>query len=376
MRTTFPRGKAVAGLLLSLSLIATGCGGDDATEDTTDTAEETGAEETAAETGDEETAAEGGDEGTDGATGTIPIAGSSTVFPISTRVAEDFAAENPGANATVESTGTGGGFADNFCTGATAINNASRAISEEELALCAENGVENILELRVAIDGMAVLTSPDNDAIGECLSFDEMYGLVGPESGDVASWADANAIIDELGGHVSGEPFPDVPLSTTGPGTESGTYDSFIELALEGIAEERGVEPGVRPDWAGQNDDNVIVQGLAGNQYSFGWVGYAYFLEVEDQLRAFQVADEEGNCIEPNDETIASGEYPLSRPLFIYVNLDKRDEDYGSALDAYVDYYMGDGGYQAVADVGYVQLTDESWAETQAAWEAKESNVG
>lgn len=354
---TFPRGKAVTGLLLALALIATGCGGDDADEST-----------------DATQAADGGDE-TSGASGTVPIAGSSTVFPISTRVAEDFRADNPDANATVESTGTGGGFADNFCLGETAINNASRAISDEELTLCVDNGVENILELQVAIDGMAVLTSPQNDAIGECLNFTEMYGLVGPESGDVASWADANAIVDEIGEHASGEPFPDVPLSTTGPGTESGTYDSFIEIALEDIADERGVEPGVRPDWAGQNDDNVIIQGLVGNQYSFGWVGYAYFLEVQDQLRAFQVADESGACIEPNDETIASGEYPLSRPLFIYVNLDKRDEDYGSALDAYVDYYMGDGGYQAVADVGYVQLTDEAWAETQAAWEAKEANV-
>ncbi|MBY5162577.1 substrate-binding domain-containing protein [Salsipaludibacter albus] len=356
------RGRAVAGLVLSLALVVTACGGDDG-GDTSDTADDSSASGEAAEGG-------GG-----GGTGTIPIAGSSTVFPITAIVAEDFAAENEGADATVESTGTGGGFADFFCTGETAVNNASRAIAEDEVELCAENGVENILELQVAIDGMTVLTSPQNDAIAECLNFAEMYALVGPESGEVASWADANAIVGEVGEHASGEEFPDVPLTTTGPGTESGTYDSFIEIALEGIAEEQGVEPGVRPDWQGQNDDNVIVQGLAGNQYSFGWVGYAYFLEVQDQLRAFQVADEEGNCVEPNDETIASGEYPLSRPLFIYVNLDKLDEDYGSALEGFVDYYMGDGGYQAVADAGYVQLTDDAWAEVQAAWEARESNI-
>lgn len=356
------RGRAVAGLVLSLSLIATACGGDD------------GAETDAAGSG--AAATDGGDSGSGDASGTVPIAGSSTVFPISTIVAEEFAAETEGANATVESTGTGGGFADNFCTGGTAVNNASRAISQEEIDLCAENGIENILELQVAIDGMSVLTSPENDQIAECLNFAEMYGLVGPESGEVQSWADANEIVSQVGEHASGEEFPDVPLSTTGPGTESGTYDSFIEIALEGIAEEQGVEPGVRPDWTGQNDDNVIVQGLTGNQYSFGWVGYAYYREVQDQLRAFQVADEEGNCIEPNEETIASGEYPLSRPLFIYVNLDKREEDYGGALDAFVDYYMSDGGYQAVADANYVQLTEDAWAETQSAWEAKEPNVG
>ncbi len=358
MRTPL-RGTALAGVLLSLSLIAAGCSSDDAT-DSTDAA--------ASDNGD----GGGGSE----VSGTVPIAGSSTVFPISTRVAEDFAATHPDANATVESTGTGGGFSDNFCTGDTAINNASRAIKDEEIELCAENGVENILELQVAIDGMAVMTSIDNDAIAACLDFAELYALVGPESGEVDSWADANDIVAATGAHASGEEFPDVELSTTGPGTESGTYDSFIEIALEGIAEEQGVEPGVRPDWAGQNDDNVIIQGITGNQYSFGWVGYAYYLEVQDQIRAFEIADEEGNCIEPSDETIASGEYPLSRPLFIYVNLDKLDEDYGSALAAYLDFYMGDEGYGAVSDVGYVALTDEAWAETQAAWEAQEPNVG
>lgn len=357
------RGRAIAGLVLSLSLIATACG-----DDAADPASE------GSSPADGSAAASGTGGGT--ATGTVPIAGSSTVFPISTRVAEDFKVDNPDANATVESTGTGGGFADNFCTGGTAVNNASREIKQEEIDLCAENGVENILELQVAIDGMTVLTAPGNDAIAECLNFAEMYGLVGPESGEVTSWADANAIVSEVGEHASGEEFPDVPLTTTGPGTESGTYDSFIEIALEGIAEEQEVDPGVRPDWSGQNDDNVIIQGLTGNQYSFGWVGYAYYLEVQDQLRAFQVADDEGNCVEPNDETIASGDYPLSRPLFIYVNLDKREEDYGGALDAYVDHYLGDGGYEAVGSAGYVQLADDAWAETQAAWEAKESNLG
>lgn len=359
MRTPL-HAKAVTGLVLSLSLVVTGCSGD------TDGSNDTAAPD----------AANTPDGADSGATGTVPIAGSSTVFPISTRVAEDFAVANPGANATVESTGTGGGFSDNFCTGATAVNNASRAIKDEEVALCADNGVDNILELQVAIDGMAVMTSLDNDAIGECLTFAELYGLVGPESGDVSSWADANPIVAQAGAHASGQDFPDVELSTTGPGTESGTYDSFIEIALEDIADEQGVEPGIRPDWAGQNDDNVIIQGIEGNPHSFGWVGYAYFLEVSDQLRAFQIADEDGNCVEPNDETIASGEYPLSRPLFIYVNLDKLTEDYGSALEAYVDYYLGDEGYQTVSDVGYVALTDEAWAETVAAWDARVSNVG
>lgn len=338
------RRRGVAGLFLSLSLVATAC------DDPRTTGE--------------------------GPTGTVPIAGSSTVYPITALVAEDYAASSPGANAVVESTGTGGGFSDNFCLGATAINNASRTIKEEEIDLCADNGVTNILELKVGIDGMTVLTSNDNDQVAQCLNFGELYSLLGPESGDVATWADANAMVAELAGHASGEEFPDVPLTTAGPGTESGTYDSFIEIALEGIAEERGVEPGVRPDWTGNNDDNVIIQGLAGNPYSLGWVGYAYYVEIADQLRAFQVAGEDGTCVEPNEETIASGEYPLSRPLYIYVNLDKLDEDYGSALRGLVDYYLSDAGYALVAEAGYVQLTQDAWAETVAAWETQAPNVG
>jgi len=335
--------------LTAFALVAVGCGGDDNGEDPTDgTTEDNG--------------------GT--ATGTVPIAGSSTVGPISELVAADF-----GGNAAVEITGTGGGFRDRFCVGQTAVSNASRPISDEEIALCADNGVTNILELKVAIDGMSVMTSANNDVIGDCLSFGELYALVGPESGAVASWADANAIADAIGDRAHGT-FPDATLTTAGPGTESGTYDSFIEIALEGIADQRAQEPGVRPDWTGNNDDNVIIQGIIGNDASFGWVGYAYYVAVADQVRAFEIADENGNCIAPTNETIASNEYPLSRDLFIYVDLDKLDNaDYGDALEDYVDYYMSDAGYELVAEANYVQLTAEAWAESVAAWDARTSNV-
>lgn len=339
------RRKALAGAVLSLSLAAAACGD---SADAPDSAR----------------------------VGTVPIAGSSTVFPITTLVAEDFVAQAPeGSNAAVESTGTGGGFADRFCVGETAVNNASRQIKQEEIDLCNDNAVTNILELKVGIDGMAVLTSADNDAVASCLNFAELYALLGPES-QAAAWADANPMVTELGGHASGEEFPDVNLVTAGPGTESGTYDSFIELALEDIAEERGVEPGVRADWTGNNDDNVIVQALAGNQYSLGWVGYAYYTEVADQLKAFEVADDAGNCIAPEDDVIADGTYPLSRPLFIYVNLDRLDSEYGDSLKAFVDYYMSDAGTALVSEAGYVELTDQAWNETVSAWQDRTANVG
>jgi phosphate transport system substrate-binding protein len=356
---TFTRDRALAGLVLTLGLVAAACGGSEtSTSDTTGTTD-------------------GGD-----VAGTVLIAGSSTVAPIAELVSEDYSAVAPGVSAPVEVTGTGGGFKDRFCTGETAISNASRPIKDEEMELCAGNGVENILELRIGIDGMTVMTSTNNDQIAECLSFAEIYALVGPESGDVTSWADANALAGELGGHASGEEFPDVPLTTAGPGTESGTYDSFFELAIEGIAGDRAESGDLpedhgkfRDDWTGNNDDNVIISGITGNDYSFGWVGFAYYIEVADQIRAFDVAGEDGTCVTPSADTIASGEYPLSRDLFVYVNLDQLEGADGEAIEGWVDYLLSDAGYELVAESGYVQLEEDAWAQTLQAWDAREANV-
>ena len=218
------------------------------------------------------------------------------------------------------------------------------------------------------------MTSQDNDAGIECVNFNEIYALVGPESGDVAMWSDANDLVAELGGGAN-DALPEVELTTAGPGTESGTYDSFYELAIEDIAGDREIEEKFRPDWTGNNDDNVIIQGIAGNTYSFGWVGFAYFTEVSDQVKAFDVQDEDGNCVTPTPDTIATGEYPLSRDLYVYVNLDMLESDFGGTLESYVDYYLSADGYDLVAEAGYVQLTDDAWAETQAAWDAKTANV-
>jgi phosphate transport system substrate-binding protein len=307
-------------------------------------------------------------------TGTVRIAGSSTVGPISELVSEDYSSAAPGVTAPVEITGTGGGFKDRFCLGETVINNASRQIKDSELELCAENGVMNILELKVAIDGMTVMTSTSNDSGVTCLNFNEIYALVGPESRGVESWSDANALVAELGGGAN-DAFTDVPLDTAGPGTESGTYDSFFELAIEGIAEERAQDTKFRPDWTGNNDDNVIISGLSGNKYSFGWVGFAYFVEVSDQVNAFEIQDEAGTCVAPSADTIASGQYPLSRDLYVYVNLDALDTDDGAAVEGFVDYYLSDAGYELVAEAGYVQLTTDSWDATVAAWDARSANV-
>lgn len=308
------------------------------------------------------TGAPGTTSGSSGLTGSIEVSGSSTVEPITARVGQAFSAANPSVGVSVEGPGTGDGFA-RFCNGETDISDASRPIKDKERDTCAENGVE-FVELHIATDGIAVLTSHDNDSVS-CLDFKDMYALVGPESEGFELWSDANDLGTELGaGHV---PYPDAPLVITAPGEESGTYDTFVELVIEDIAKERGQEVATRADYEASANDNVIVNGIAGNPTSFGWVGYAFYAENTDVLKAIEVDGGDG-CVFPTEETIASFEYPLARPLFIYVNMEKAKSN--PTLEAFVDYYLSDEGLQAVTDAGYVALPADDIAGTRAAWEA------
>lgn len=308
---------------------------------------------------------DGGGDSSDGGGGEIVVSGSSTVEPITSLVAEQFNAENPDVGISVDGPGTGDGF-ELFCNGETDISDASRPIKDEEIEACEEAGVEYV-ELLVGIDGLTVLTSPDNDAV-ECLDIAGIYALVGPESTGFGSWSDASELAAALGS-AYGDDFPDEDLVITGPGEESGTYDTFVELTIEELAEEQGLadeEIATRPDYTSSPNDNVIVEGIQGSDHSFGWVGYAFFVNNEDGLAAIAVEDEAGECVEPTDETIATGAYPLSRPLFIYVNTARAAEN--PALAEFVDFYMGDDGLAAVADAGYVQLTPEEWSATGETW--------
>ena len=301
-------------------------------------------------------------------TGSIFISGSSTVEPISALVAELFNEENPGVAINVEGPGTGDGF-ELFCNGETDVSDASRPIDpEEEVAACEANGVEYI-ELEVAIDGMAVLTSMENTAV-ECLNFADLYALLGPESQGFGSWSDANTLGEELGGGAV--PYPDADLVVTAPGEESGTYDSFIELALADIAEERGQpDDQTRPDYQASGNDNVIVEGIAGSPSSLGWVGYAFFVQNQDVVRAIPVAEGTGTeCVSPDEGTISGGEYPLQRSLYIYVNAGKAAES--EALTAFVDFYMTSTSLQdAVSQVGYVTLPTDRQEASASTWEAE-----
>lgn len=343
----------IIGLTGTFAMVAAACGGgsDDDGGTTPSASEQT-------DSGDSQSAA------TDGAqagsiSGRVTISGSSTVEPISVRVAELFEDVQPDVQVTVDGPGTGDGF-KLFCEGETDISDASRAIKDSEAADCADAGVEWV-ELRVAIDGMAVMTGEGSPV--DCVSFNDIYGLVGPESTGFGSWSDAGSIDG-----IETSDLPDADLDIYGPGEESGTFDSFVEIVLEHIAEERGQDATTRPDYNANADDNVIIQGVQSSDTSFGWVGFAFAAHASG-VKLLQVDGGEG-CVGATPETIASGEYPVSRSLYIYVN--KASAEDNPAVAAYVDYYMSDDGLgTAVSEVGYVNLTEDAKSATRADWASR-----
>lgn len=313
------------------------------------------------------TSAAPGSEAPAGITGSITVSGSSTVEPISTGVAELLKETNPDFNFTIEGPGTGDGF-KRFCAGETDISDASRKIKAEgEADVCAAAGIEYI-ELPIAFDGITVMTSPQNSAI-ECLSFADLYALIGPESQGFTTWDAAQPLATELGSKLT---YPNASLDVSGPGEESGTFDSFVELAIGGIAEERGKDATTRPDYIASPNDNTIIENVAGSASSLGWVGFAFAEENKDAVKEVAVSKEPGGeCIAPSAETIADGSYPISRLLYIYVNKAKAAEN--PAVRAYVDFYLAEGTISSVLEtVPYVNLPAEQLTESRSTWDASE----
>lgn len=276
----------------------------------------------------------GGDAG-DG--GRIQIDGSSTVYPVSQAVAEEFMrGAGRGVRVTVSQSGTGGGF-QRFCAGETDISDASRPIKPSEAETCAANGVE-WEALEVAKDGITLVIHPDNTFVS-CLTVAELRRIWEPSS-QVATWADIRS------------EWPSRPLKLYGPGTDSGTFDYFTEAIV-------GREDASRQDYTASEDDNVLVQGVAGDPESLGYFGVAYYVENTDRLKAVAVDDGAG-CVEPTFEDIASGDYsPLARPMFIYVNADALERD---EVRRFVEYYMTNAA-ELVPQVGYVPLSDAAYEE-------------
>ena len=321
-------------ILVTLSLVAAACGGG---EDEVSTPADSGSADT-----------------TDsGISGSVNISGSSTVEPISIRVAELFEDIASDVSVTVDGPGTGDGF-KLFCAGETDISDASRQIKDSEKEACFEAGITNIVELKVGVDGIAVMTNANNGAV-ECLSFEQLFDLIGPNGEGTSTWAEASAGL------------PDAPLDIFGPGEESGTFDSFVEIVLEDLAEEAGVDATTRVDYKPSGDDNVILQGIQSSDTSLGWVGFAFAINASG-AKMLEVDGGDG-CVEPTPDTIASNEYPISRDLWIYVNADKAAAN--PAIVAYVDFYVSEALSTAVSEVGYVPLTDTARAETAERWHGR-----
>jgi phosphate transport system substrate-binding protein len=246
--------------------------------------------------GDDDDSGSGGSSGGGGdLKGKIAIDGSSTVFPFAQAAAEQFQGENPGVKITVGQSGTGGGF-EKFCAGETDISDASRPIKDdEEVPICEKAGVK-YKEVQIANDGIAVTTNKGLTI--DCMTVDQLKKLWGKGS-DVKSYSE----IDPK--------FPDTKVSLFGPGTDSGTFDFFT-------GEINGEEGDTRKDYQPSEDDNVLVQGVSGDEGGLGYFGFSYFEQNQDKLNLVKVDDGNG-CVAPSAETIQNGDYkPLSRPLFMY----------------------------------------------------------
>jgi phosphate transport system substrate-binding protein len=282
----------------------------------------------------------GSGDGGSGASGKVAVDGSSTVFPMSDAAAELLLEENPDVDVTVGESGTGGGF-EAFCADKTDISNASRPIKDEEAAICEEAGIE-YTELQVATDALTMVVHKDLDV--DCLTVDQIIKLWGPDS-KVKNWNELDPS------------FPDQKISLFGPGTDSGTYD-YMAADVIGAESES-----TRSDYESSEDDNVLVQGVAGTEGATGYFGYTYYEENTDSLKALAIDNGEG-CVEPSAETAQDGSYtPLARPLFVYVNNAKYNDD--EAVAAYVDFYIEN--LAEIAEVGkFIPLSDELYSETQS----------
>lgn len=311
-------------MAVGVSLVGAGCNGN------SDVGKDPAAKKAGSETGDTgETLS-----------GSVKIDGSSTVYPVSEAVAEEFRAVQPNVRPIVGISGTGGGM-KKFIAGEIDICDASRGMKEKEAAACKEKGIE-FIELSVAFDGLAVIANPKNTWC-DCLTVGQLKELWRPESG-VKQWKDLDP------------KWPAKEIKLYGPGTDSGTFDYFTEAIV-------GEEKASRADYTASEDDNVLVTGVQSDEYALGYFGYAYYAENEDKLKLLAVDGGKG-CTKPSLETVRDNSYaPLSRPLFIYVRKSALERP---EVEAFVKFYL-DNAAQLAKEVGYVPVSDEVEKQNQDA---------
>lgn len=281
----------------------------------------------------------------------IKIDGSSTVYPVTEAVAEEFqiATKN---KVTVGESGTGSGF-KKFCRGETDISNASRPIAQKEMDACKEAGIQ-FIELPIAFDALTVVVNSKNDWV-KSLSVEELKKMWEPKS-SVKNWKQVNAA------------YPDKALALFGPGTASGTFDYFTEAI-------NGKSKASRTDYTPSEDDNVLVQGVSGNMGGLAYFGYAYYEENKDKLRAIPISAKAGSpAVMPSPEAVKDGTYqPLARPIFIYVNATSAA--FKPEVKAFVNYYL-EHAPTLVKEVKYVPLTTEDYAAVKEHFKALKPGTG
>jgi phosphate transport system substrate-binding protein len=268
----------------------------------------------------------------------IRIDGSSTVFPITEAVAEEFIAATGGATpVTVGISGTGGGFSK-FCNGEIDISNASRPIKESEIEACAAAGIE-FIELPVAFDALTVVVNPDN-TWAESMTVEELRTLWEPDAANtITRWSQIRP------------GWPDEAIALYGPGTDSGTFDYFTEAVV-------GESGSSRADYTASEDDNILVQGVQGDENALGYFGYAYYAANEDRLQAIAIDGGDGPVL-PSNETVENGTYqPLARPIFIYVSAEASERP---EVQEFIEFYI-ENAPALVAEVDYVPLPAEAYA--------------
>ena len=289
-----------------LALGASGCGRDDEGDDEAASPDTAAADTTT----------------TEALSGDVIVDGSSTVGPLTTGAAESFREEQPDVNVEVGISGTGGGF-ERFCAGETDISDASRPIDDEEEApICADAGIEYD-DYNVAIDALTLIVNIENDW-ATCLTTEQLKKIWEPKAeGKITNWNQVDPS------------FPDEPLTLAGPGTDSGTFDYFTDVI-------NGEEGASRTDYNASEDDNVTVQAVAGDKGALGYLGYTYYEENTDTLKALEIDSGDG-CVAPSAETAQDGTYvPLSRPLFIYVKTESLTTK--PQVAGFVDYYLNERG--------------------------------
>src|SRR5829696_942140 len=293
----------------------------------------------------------GGSEGGDAATGNIRVEGSSTVYPITQAAAELFREENPDARIEVGGAGTSDGF-EAFCQGDTQISDASRPIEAEEIEACKKAGVEYI-EIPIAYDGISVVVNKKGNTWAKDITSEELKTIWEPSAEDkITRWSQVRTS------------WPDKPLDLYGPGTESGTYEFFNETIVgneEEVSRQGDVEM--------SEDDNVLVQGVSGDANALGYFGYSYYKNNLDTLRALAV-----DGVKPTEDSIRSGEYLLSRPLFIYVSTDALKNN--EAVKPFVDFYVAPENLDRLVKAAkYVTLPDSLEQASRAQYEDRTTDT-